>query len=86
MIEFLLLCLAIGLLSLSMDKHYKDCFNQRLTPVRKKNLRTAGWILLIVSLVLPPFKGIEYVLWCCDLSMAILLQAILLSVIKRHHR
>jgi len=83
MLSLSLLVLAVVCLSLSMPKHYKDCFKRSLKDQWLAVWKILAWGLLFLSLYLMPQTGISYVYWCCQLSALILLQAGSLAVIKR---
>jgi len=85
MIDFCLIFAAIALLSLSMNKHYKDSFSKALNKKQQRVMKIAGWALLVVSLIMIDVKGINYVYWCCQLSLAIVLQASVLVFAKNYN-
>ena len=85
MIDFCLIFVAIALLSLSMNKHYKDSFSKALDKNQQRVMKIAGWALLAVSLIMIDIKGINYVYWCCQLSVAIVLQASVLVFAKSYN-
>ena len=83
MLSLMLLTVAIVCLSLSMPKHFKDCCKRPLPEQWRRALKALGWVSLLLSLMLMPQTGINYVYWCCQLSALILLQAGLLAWLKK---
>ncbi|REL30387.1 DUF3325 domain-containing protein [Thalassotalea euphylliae] len=75
------LLFAIVCLSLAMQKHYKACFDGRLNENKERRLKMSGWLLMVISIALVEPKGINYVVWTCQLALVIFLQAWLLSAI-----
>lgn len=73
---------ALWLLSMSMNKHFRHTFKQRLTPKLERILSMSGWILLIVSLwlicVLTPLP-LMLVYWVSFLAFNITLIALINS-------
>lgn len=82
MLNVNLLIISIVFLSLAMNKHYKDTFNVHINKPLQLILKVIGWSALVLSLFFLPTRGIEYLLFCCQLSIIILIQSLLLSLIK----
>lgn len=80
-VSLIALILAILCLSLAMQKHYKACFNKRLSQSKEKSLKCLGWLLMVTSLLVLPPTGFNYTVWTCQLAVVIFLQAWLLSAI-----
>lgn len=82
----LLIFIAIALLSLAMNKHYKATFNKPLADDKSKKLKMIGWITLAISLLLVPPSPINYVTWLLELSLIIFAQAWFLTKLQRDRR
>ncbi len=48
-VAWLLAMLGFTALALSMDRHHRDVFSVLPTPLRRRGLRTAGWVALLGS-------------------------------------
>ena len=80
--SILLIIIGVMLLSLSMDKHYKNVFGSIPRENIKTTLKVIGWGLLILSASIKPLD-INLIYWYCQLSITILLQAFILTLCKR---
>ncbi|MCH2055821.1 MAG: DUF3325 domain-containing protein [Thalassotalea sp.] len=78
-ISFLCLILAIALLSIGVGKHFKDCFKKPIKERQQRMIRGLGWALLMLSLAVVNPLPINYVIWLTQLSLIILIQAVVLS-------
>jgi len=78
MLSFFSLAFGILCLSLAMSKHYKTWFRRPLREERRKVLSAIGWLFVVVSIILVPPLALNYVIWCCHLSLLILLQSMAL--------
>jgi len=74
--------IGLWLISMSMNKHFRQTFNRRLTSRLEHSLNTAGWILLSISLwlicQLTPFP-LMLVYWVSFLALNITAIALLNS-------
>jgi len=86
MLSLFILALGILCLSLAMSKHYKTCFRRPLKEDRRKVLSAIGWLLVVVSISVVPPLALNYVIWCCQLSLLILLQSTALNWRSRNKK
>ncbi|WDE00315.1 DUF3325 domain-containing protein [Thalassomonas actiniarum] len=47
--SFLIQAIAIAMLALGMNKHFKNVFNLPVKPLYSKGLKLMGWLLLVFS-------------------------------------
>ncbi|WP_281556381.1 DUF3325 domain-containing protein [Thalassomonas sp. RHCl1] len=47
--SFLIQVIAIAMLALGMNKHFKNVFNRPVKPLHSKGLKLTGWLLLVFS-------------------------------------
>lgn len=47
--SFLMQVIAITLLTLGMNKHFKNVFNLRIKPAQSNGLKSLGWLMLVFS-------------------------------------
>ena len=77
--SFLCLMLAIAMLSIGVGKHFKDCFKKPIKEGQQRVIRGLGWALLMFSLAVVNPLPMNYVIWLTQLSLIILVQAVVLS-------
>lgn len=80
--SFLIQLVGLWLLSMSINKHFRQAFNRRLTSRLEHSLNTTGWVLLSISLwlicQLTPLP-LMLVYWISVLALNITLIALLNS-------
>ena len=84
--NFILILIGTALLSFSMTKHFKDTFKRPLKTKLGIALKVFGWCLLTLSFGTVEPMGINYVYWFCGLSLAVLLQAFFLLLVKGYQK
>ncbi len=73
---------ALAALALAMGRHHQRVFAPPLAAAQRRSRRLAGWSLLLLSLLLTLWsEGAELgaIVWCCDLTVAGLVLALLLT-------
>lgn len=79
MINLLVSLVSILLLSLAINKHYKDFFGRAISKKMSVIFKILGWCGILLSLSLLPLEGVNYVYWLCQLSIIIIFVAFIIT-------
>jgi hypothetical protein len=78
-ISLLISLASILLLSLAINKHYKDAFGRAIDKKMRVIFKVFGWCGMLLSLILLPSEGVNYVYWLCQVSIIIMLVSFIIT-------